>query len=112
VVLLVLRIHSAVLALVRQLSPHLGVLKARSVSLGDQFERALISVSLNLAEGAYRRGRNRQVRYQSACGSAREALACLETAEALGWIGPIAPELSASFDQVIGTRVRLVEPRR
>jgi hypothetical protein len=39
-------------------------------------------------------------------------LACLETAEALGWIEPIGSELSALFDQVIGTLVRLVEPRR
>jgi len=44
--------------------------------------------------------------------SAREALACLETAEALGWVGPLEPELGALFQQVIGTLVRLCEPRR
>ncbi len=60
----------------------------------------------------YSRGKNRQARYQSAAASAREALACLETAEALGWVGPIEPELGALFHQVIGTLVRLVEPRR
>ena len=107
-----LRIYPVALQLVRTVSPYLRVLQARSRSLGDQLERALTSVTLNLAEGGYSRGRNRFARYQSACASAREALACLETAEALGWIEPIAPELSALFNQVIGTLVRLVEPRR
>ncbi len=107
-----LRIYPVVLLLVRRLSPYLALLRARSGALGDQLERALISVPLNLAEGAYSRGRNRQARYQSAAASAREALACLETAEALGWVGPLEPELGALFRQVIGTLVRLVEPRR
>jgi four helix bundle protein len=75
-------------------------------------EHALISIPLNVAEGAYSRGRNRQARFQSAAASARETLACLETAEALGFIGAIDPELRAIFDRVIGTLVRLVEPRR
>jgi hypothetical protein len=36
----------------------------------------------------------------------------LETAEAMGFIGRLSPELTALFDQVIGTLVRLIEPRR
>jgi four helix bundle protein len=107
-----LRIYPIVLLLVRKLAPYLAVLRARSASLGDQLERALESIPLNLAEGSYSRGKNRYARYQSAAASAREALACLETAEALGWVGPIEPELGALFNQVIGTLVRLVEPRR
>jgi four helix bundle protein len=75
--------------------------------LGEQFERALISIPLNVAEGAYSRGKCRQARYHTACGSAREALACWETAEAFGWIAPLDPELQALFNQVIGTLVRL-----
>jgi four helix bundle protein len=77
---------------------------------GDQLERALISVPLNLAEGAYIRGKNRYARYQSAAASAREALACLETAKALGCVAPL--ELGALFQQVIGTLVRLGQSRR
>jgi four helix bundle protein len=107
-----LNIYPIVLELVRKLSPYLPALRARSASLGDQLERSLISIPLNLAEGAYSRGKNRQARYQSAAASAREALACLETAEALGWVQPLAPELSALFQRVIGTLVRLVQPRR
>jgi four helix bundle protein len=107
-----LRIYPVVLLLVRRLSPYLPVLRARSGALGDQFERALVSIPLNVAEGAYSRGGNRFVRYQSAAASAREALACLETAEALGWVRPLEPELGALFQQVIGTLVRLCLPRR
>jgi four helix bundle protein len=107
-----LRIYPIVLLLVRKLAPYLAVLRARSASLGDQLERSMTSIPLNLAEGSYSRGKNSYARYQSAAASAREALACLETAEAIGWVGPIEPELGALFNQVLGTHVRLVEPRR
>jgi four helix bundle protein len=90
----------------------LRVLRSRSSALADQMERALVSVPLNVAEGAYSRGKNRQARFQSAAASAREALACLETAEAMGFTGPIDPELGALFNRIIGTLVRLIEPRR
>ena len=106
-----LRIYPVVLELVRRLAPYLPLLRARSSSLGEQMERALISVPLNVAEGAYSRGKNRQARYQSAAASAREVLACLETAEALGWVKPLEPELAALFHRVIGTLVRLVQPK-
>src|SRR5262245_44729810 len=102
-----LKIYPVTLELIRRLSPGLRAVKARSAALGDQFERALISIPLNVAEGAYSRGRCRQARYHTACGSAREALACWETAEAFGWVAPLDPELRALFQQVIGTLVRL-----
>ena len=107
-----LRIYPVVLELVRRAGALLPVLRRQSWGLGDQFERALISVPLNVSEGAYSRGRNRQARYQTACASAREALACWETAQALGWVGPLEPEIERLFQQVIGTLVRLVEARR
>jgi four helix bundle protein len=105
-----LRIYPVVLDLVRRLAPVVRLLRGRSSVLADQLERALVSIPLNVAEGAYSRGRNKQARYQTAAGSAREALACLEVAEAMGFIGPIDPRLAALFNQVIGTLVRLVAP--
>jgi hypothetical protein len=68
-------------------------------------QRPFISGPLNLAEGVYSRGKNRQVRFQSAAASARETPACLETAEAMGFIGPLDAELSALFHRVVGTLV-------
>jgi four helix bundle protein len=106
-----LKIYPVVLELVREVAPVLRVVRARSAALGDQMERALISVPLNVAEGDYSRGRNQQARFQFAAGSARETLACLETAEVMGFIGALSPELRARFDHVIGTLVRLAVPR-
>ena len=106
-----LKIYPFILELVRRLAPVVPRLRARSASLGDQMERALISIPLNVAEGAYSRGKNRQARYQSAAASAREVLACCETAEALGFAAPLEPELTALFNRIIGTLVRLTEPR-
>src|SRR3954471_9744734 len=54
-----LKIYPVVLDLVRRLSPVIRVLRSRSSALADQMERALISVPLNVAEGAYSRGKNR-----------------------------------------------------
>jgi len=82
-----LKIYDVVLELVRTVAPLVVTLRARSAALGDQCERALISIPLNTAEGSYSRGRNRHARYHSALGSAREVLACLETAQALGGLG-------------------------
>lgn len=107
-----LKIYSVVLELVRRLAPVVKMLRGRSPALADRMERALISIPLNVAEGAYSRGKNRQVRFQSAAASARATLACLETAEAMGFVGPLSPELAALFHRVIGTLVRLIEPRR
>jgi four helix bundle protein len=106
-----LEIYPVVLDLVRRTALLLPSLRTHSASLGDQLERALMSVPLNVAEGAYSGGRNRRARYQTAAGSAREALACLETAQAFGWAGPLEPELAALFQRVIGTLVRLTKPK-
>jgi len=107
-----LEIYPVILELVRRLAPVVRVLRTRSAALGDQMERALVSIPLNVAEGAYSRGRNRQARFQSAAASARETLACLETAEAMGFVSLMEPELAALFHRVIGTLVRLMQPRR
>jgi four helix bundle protein len=102
-----LQIYPVILELVRRLAPVVKQLRGRSVALAEQMERALISVPLNTAEGAYSRGRNRQARFQTAAASAREALACLETAEAMGFLGSVDQETGALFHRVIGTLVRL-----
>jgi four helix bundle protein len=106
-----LEIYPVVLELVRSVAPLLPV-RSHSASLGDQLERALTSVPLNLAEGTYSRGRNRHARYRFAAGSAREALACIETGQALGWLEPLDPTVADRFDRVIRTLARLGHPRR
>ena len=107
-----LKIYDVVLELVRSVAPLLAVLRAHSAELGNQCERALISIPLNTAEGSYSRGRNRYARYHNALASAREVLACLETAQAFGWLGSLDSRMSELFRRVIGTLVRLANPTR
>ena len=102
-----LTIYPVILDLVRQLAPLVPKLRSRSPALADQMERALISIPLNTAEGAYSRGKNRAARFQSAAASAREVLACCETAQAFGWLGELDRDVAATFNRVIGTLVRL-----
>ncbi len=57
---------------------------------------------LNIAEGAQRRGRDRAHFYRIAAGSAAESRACLDAAEALGYLGAAeAAELWQRFDAVV-----------
>ena len=107
-----LRIYPVLLELVRTVRPLLWELERRDPDLARQCRRALASAPLNVAEGSYNRGKNRPARYHTALGSLREALACLEVAEALGYLPEVEPELRARFDHVLGTLVRLVGGHR
>jgi len=103
-----LRIYGVVLELIRLLVPVIREIERHDSDLACQLKRAMASVSLNIAEGSYSRGKNRLVRYHTALGSTREVLACLETAVAFGYVGQVDPTVSNSFDHVLGTLVRLV----
>ena len=106
-----LRIFDVLLQLLRRLRGPLAALDRRDPDLARQCRRALESAALNIAEGSGSRGRNRPARYQDALGSMREALACFEVAEALGYLPPLEVELHASFLHIIRTLLRLVLPR-
>ena len=103
-----LNIYPEVLEMLRELRPVLAELERRDPDLARQLRRAAPSVALNLAEGMYSRGGNRLVRYHSALGSAREVLACMEVALALGHIRVVEAALLGRLNRVIGTLVRLV----
>ena len=106
-----LRIYPVLLELVRELRGPLREIERHDPDLGRQCRRALCSVPLNVAEGAYSRGRNRAARYHTALGSLREVLACFEVAAALGYAPDVAPELQRRFDHALGTLVRLAVDR-
>ncbi len=99
-----LRIYFVVLALIRSLVPLIREIERHDSDLARQLKRAMSSVP----EGSYSRGKNRLVRYHTALGSTREALACLETAAAFGYIAQVDATMTSSFDHVLGTLVRLV----
>jgi len=72
----------------RDLAEPLRLLERRDASLADQLRRAASSVSLNLAEGRGRIGRDRVQRWRIALGSAQEAVAALRLADAWGLLEP------------------------
>ncbi len=105
-----LRIYPVLLDLVRSLRPLLRQLERHDPDLARQCRRALTSAPLNVAEGAYSRGKNRAARYHTALGSLREVQACFEVAAALGYLPELDAALLRQFDRAIGTLVRVVRP--
>ncbi len=96
-----------ILEVLKGLQPVLRRVEVKDRDLGRQLRRCSASVALNVAEGMYSRGQNRSARYHSALGSARETLACLEVAEASGYVGSEAA-LRSELTRVVGTLVKLV----
>lgn len=74
------------LQMIRALAAPLEVLERRDPSLALQMRRAAASVSLNLAEGGKRRGKDRIHLWRVAAGSASEVVAGLRVAEAFGYL--------------------------
>ena len=101
-----LRIYAVVLQLLGELQPLVGRIERRDRDLARQLRRCSASIALNLAEGMYSRGNNRQARYHNALGSARETLACLEVAEHCRYLSSVGPS-PATLRHIIGTLVKL-----
>ena len=99
-----LRIYDTSLDVVRAVQPLLSAIGRSDPDLERQLRRAVTSVPLNIAEGSYSRGRNRNARYATATGSMREVLAGLEVAEILGYV-TVPLELRDRIDFVIATLV-------
>ena len=74
------------LQLARSLRPHLVRLRSCDASLTNQLTRALTSVPLNLSEGRRRVGKDRTHLFRIAEGSVAEVRACIDTANALGYV--------------------------
>ena len=74
------------LELIRSLVPVLGRISKYDRDLEKQLRKAASSVSLNLAEGRKRTGRDRIHFWRIAAGSAEESRACLHVATAWGYL--------------------------
>jgi four helix bundle protein len=101
-----LRIYVESIQLVRQLKPSLIKIAQHDADLARQMRRALTSIPLNIAEGEGRKNGNARVRFQTAMGSANEVRACIEVAEALGYVDADATLVDA-LDKVARTLNRL-----
>ncbi len=102
-----LRAYQDMLDAVRAMRGVVFVIDKRDPDLARQLRRAASSVVLNVAEGSGSFGRVRTVRYRTALGSARETLACLQTAEAFGYVGTVPQGVIDAMNRVIGTLVRV-----
>jgi four helix bundle protein len=103
-----LRIYDVMLKVLRWLRAVIAQIEKHDTDLARQMRRAGTSVTLNVAEGSGSSGGNRRMRYRSALGSAREVMACLQSAEALGYIDEIDPQIIAGLQHVINVLVRIV----
>ena len=107
-----LRIYPVMLEIVALLQPVIIQIARRDPDLARQIRRAQSSGPLNVAEGMYSRGANRLARYHDALGSMCETRACVEVAQAAGYVGRVEVGLERRFDYVIGSLVRLVDGPR
>ena len=102
-----LTIYPFILETLTIIQPLAVNISRKDADLGRQLRRAASSIALNVAEGQYSRGKNREVRYHSALGSARESLACFEIATAMGYAPALPGDVADRFDRIIATLVRL-----
>jgi four helix bundle protein len=102
-----LRIYDDMLDALRMMRPMASTIDRRDPDLARQLRRASSSVALNLAEGSGSFGRVRTTRYRTALGSARETMACLQVAEAYGYVEAMPRGLLDAMNRVVGTLVRV-----
>ena len=102
-----LKAYPLMLSVLRRLRPVLVQIEKHDRDLGNQLRRASASVALNLAEGSGSAGGTRTARYRTALGSARETGACIDVAEALGYVERVERLLLEELDQVRAILVRV-----
>ena len=103
-----LRIYTTVIEVLGLLRPVVAKIEAHDRDLARQLRRAAASVALNVSEGSGSRGGTRRERYHNALGSARETGACLDVAEALGYLEHVDAVLRDRLDFVRATLVKNV----
>ena len=103
-----LSIYQVCLQLIRDLRPYVERIARFDRDLARQLKKAMTSSPLNVAEGSGSRAGRRRHCYDTALGETRETLACLETAEAAGYIRCIEPHVRARINHIIGTLVNVV----
>ena len=83
--------------------PILRAIERCDQDLARQGRKAVMSVALNIAEGANQAGARRELHYRYALGSAREAWSVLRLAHAASYTNAPSEELSNKFNTVIGS---------
>jgi four helix bundle protein len=103
-----LRIYTTVIEVLRGLRPVIEDIERNDRDLARQLRRASASVALNMQEGGGSHGGTRLERYRNALGSARETGACLDVAQALGYVSGIDEGLLDRLDHIRAVLVKNV----
>jgi four helix bundle protein len=101
-----LNIYAVIVELLVLLRSVLGKVEKHDSDLGKQMRRAASSILLNVGEGSGSFGGNQRLRYRTALGSAKETMAGIDAAEALGYI-TVDPEVRRKLRHIIGTLTKL-----
>jgi four helix bundle protein len=105
---IMLRIYPVCLDMVREVRPYADRIARFDRDLARQLRRSSTAVVLNTAEGSGLRGGRRRQAYEIALGEARETLANLEAAHAIGYAPAVGSDLRQRLNHIIGTLVRLI----
>lgn len=106
-----LRIYDVVLKMVAGAAKVAEEIERRDSDLARQMRRAAASVALNTAEGMGNTAGHKRQRYQTALGSAREVMACVDVAKAMRYVGEIDAATVDHIDHVIATLAKLTYRR-
>lgn len=79
----------------------LSPIEKRDQELARRLKRACDDVPLHVAEGMCATGRARRLEYGAALGSAREALACVQAAQSVGYLKQGDQGLSSKINHVV-----------
>jgi four helix bundle protein len=104
----VLKIHSVAIDCCAAVGRVANDVARQDSSLADQLRRAMASVALNISEGSYSQGRNRNARYFNAMGSAAEVSTALEVAKAFGYGSEVDAKLVDGLDRIRATLWRIL----
>src|SRR5262249_36494304 len=102
-----LRVYGVMIETMRLMKAVIAAIEARDADLARQLKRAVSSVALNIAEGSGSNGGVRRARYRTALGSAREVGACLDVAEAFGYVASMDVRIRDGIREVQCTLVRV-----
>ena len=106
-----LRIYDVVLEMVGGAARIAEEIERRDSDLARQMRRAAASVALNTAEGMGNTAGHKRQRYQTALGSAREVMACVDVAKAMRYVAKVDADTLDRMDHVIATLAKLVYRR-
>jgi len=106
-----LRTYRTVLEMVASAAKIAEDIERRDLDIARQMRRAAASVALNTSEGMGSTVGHKRQRYQTALGSAREVMACVDVAKAMRYVGEVDASTLDHMDHVIAMLARLVYRR-